>query len=284
MKFAIILASAVMGLMLGTATHAAITCTASSAGFSTAYSQTSPLTNITQTSITVSCTRALSTDPSSVAFTLQADNGLQSNGINNRAKFVSGATSNFIRYDVFRDAGCTSQWKGNSATIAGSISFASTGTVSQAITYWGCVTAAQTGLAAGTYTDTVGVTLSYGPNPQSSYATAFGVSIATPAVCNVSTAPGTISISYASFGPQVTAATTFGATCTNSLPYTMALDATAGVLSGLQYTLALSTPSSVGTGLEQSHSITATVVAGQAGTCTTANCTASAIRTLTITY
>jgi spore coat protein U-like protein len=270
-------------LMLATAAQAAITCTASTAGFITAYAPTSTLTNVTQTSITVTCTRALATDPSSVAFTLAAGNGLNSNGVNNRAKFTSGATNSFIKYDVFRDAGCSSHWKGPT-TIVGTISFASTGTVSQTIAYWGCVSAGQTGLPAGTYTDTVGVTLSYGPNPQSSYATAFNISIETPAVCKVPRGPDTIGIVYTSFGPEVKASTTFDANCTNALPYTMALDATSGVLSGVQYTLALSTPSSIGTGVDQTHTITATAVAGQAGTCTTANCTTSAIRTLTITY
>jgi hypothetical protein len=64
----------------------------------------------------------------------------------------------------------------------------------------------------------------------------------------------------------------------------MALDATSGTLLGLPYTLAISQSSSTGTGTAQTFAINGSIVGGLPGTCASGTCSATDIRTLTITY
>lgn len=120
----------------------------------------------------------------------------------------------------------------------------------------------------------------------------FNVLITLTAACQISTAPSAINLTYTSFqGTSATGNTPFGVKCTNTLPYTMALDsgATTDNAVNLAYTTTLSAASGTGTGVEQTYSVTATIASGQAGTCaTTAACNNTAAtnkqRTLTITY
>lgn len=268
----------VLAALLSPLAHAAITCSVSSSGFAAAYNPATPTTNITQTFFTVTCTRGATSDPTSINYSVKADNGLNPQGQGNRATF--GA--NRISYDVYKDAACGTQWKGNNA-ITGTITFTGTGTVTQQGNYWGCIPAAQTGLAAGTYTDSVTLTMTYG-NPQSTATGTAGVIITTPPVCTVTTPPGTVAFTYVSFGAAANASTSYGVTCTLALPYTMALDATSGTIVGINYTLALSSPSSTGTGNEQTFQINGNIAAGQSGTCAASACTGTQARTLTITY
>ena len=267
-------------LALGAASlaHAAITCSVASSGFVAAYDPTAASTNITQTFFTVTCTRGATSDPTSVSYSVKVDNGLNAQGQTNRASF--GA--NRISYDVYKDAACGTQWKGPQA-ITGTITFSGTGTATSQGNFWGCVPAAQTGLAAGTYTDTVTMTMTYG-SPQSTATGSFGVIITTPTNCSISTPPGNIVFNYVSLGAASNASTSYGVTCTRALPFTMALDATAGTIVGLNYTLTLGTPSSTGTGAAQVFTISGNVAAGQAGTCATATCSGTQARTLTVTY
>jgi spore coat protein U-like protein len=257
---------------------AAITCGITSGGFSTAYDPASALTNVSAATFTVTCTRGSAADPLSVNYSVTVDNGLYALGINNRAAFGT----NRIRYDVFTNSTCGATWKGGTA-ISGTITFSGTGTVSQQGNFWGCV-AAGISSAAGTYTDTITMTMSYGATPASTATGSFGVSISTPSTCTLSTAPGNVVFNYTSFGPAINPSATFGVTCTLSLPYTMALATTSGTIVGLNYTLALSTASSTGTGVQQTHSINGSMVAGQGGICATATCSGSQANTLTITY
>lgn len=271
----------------GGGASAAITCSVSSSGFSTAYDPAGAGSTVTQTSLTVICNRGLSTDPTSVNYTIAADNGQNALGINNRAV----RTGSYIRYDAYVDSGCGSQWKGSS-TIAGSISFATTGPVSKVHNFWGCVSAGQAGLAAGTYSDNVTMTLSYGPNPQSTYLSSFPVNIATPATCAVSPTPGTVAFgTYLAFGAALATSTTFGATCTNYLPYTVAISPTTGAIAGLTYGLLLNLSGLTGTslsvtgnGFQQNFSIDGAMAAGQAGTCAGGACSGTVAHTLTLTY
>ena len=104
-----------MLLVLGTSAHAAVTCSVSSSGFSTAVN--AGIAATVQTSFTVTCTATAG--EASVNYSVAAGNGLYANGINNRA-FLSGGS--YMRYDVYIDGGCATQWKGNT-TIAGTIAF-----------------------------------------------------------------------------------------------------------------------------------------------------------------
>lgn len=265
--------------LAATAAQGAITCSLSSGGFAAAYDPASPASNVTQTSFTVSCTRGLAGDPTTVGYSVTVDNGTSPQGQNNRASYLA----NRIRYDTYKDAACGTKWKG-ATTISGTITFVGTGTVSQPANFWGCILPAQIGLPAGTYLDTVVMTMTYGPAPALTAVNSFGVAIGTPATCSITSPPGSIVFDYIALGPVVTPSTTFGINCTTALAYTMALDVTTGTLVGLNYSLALSAGSSTGIGAQQTHSINGTMAAGQAGTCAAGTCTGSRVHALTITY
>lgn len=275
-------------LMLGSLpAQAAITCSVASNGFFGSYNPALKL--IVQTSFTVTCDRSASGDPTSVSYTNAADNGLYALGVNNRA-FLSG--TNYLKYDAYVDGSCGTQWKGNT-TIAGTISFSGTGTVSKTHAYWGCVAAGQTGAAAGSYSDSVTMTLSYG-SPTSTSTNTFPVGISTPATCSISTPPGTVAFgTYVAFGGALAASTGFGATCSNYLAYTLSVSPTSGTIAGVNYTLLLqnaapvmsgTTLSVTGSGVQQSYTINGSMAAGQAGTCAAGSCSAAVPHTLTLSY
>lgn len=269
-------------LMLLPAANAAITCTSiTSPGVNINY--VNGTTASVQTYFTVSCTRTSAGDPTSVSYDVTADNGLQPTGQNNNA--ILGGS--LLRYDVFTNSSCGTSWKG-SRKISDSISWGAgaTGTVTKQTSFWGCIVSALTLSNSGNYTDSVGLTLVYNNITLSG---SVPVSIYAPALCTVSSAPGTISLNYQAFGPDGIGSTNFALTCTNGMPYTVATDVTESVVVGLRYTLSLSGIGLVGnaangTGAAQSYTITATIPGGQAGTCTGSLCAGSNTHTLTVTY
>lgn len=122
----------------------------------------------------------------------------------------------------------------------------------------------------------------------------FDVTINLTSAC-LYTKTSDVAFTYTSFQTTAQAETTSGGftiQCTNSLPYTLALDSTAVLDAAvdLNYTLALSAPSGTGNGSAQSISVTGSIAADQAGKCATAGgiCSNSGsinkTRTLTITY
>ena len=248
--------------------QAAITCSLSSNGFSSAYVPANPGTNVTAASFTMTCTRGATNDASSETYTVR---------VNKAGPATSGGSQ--INYDVFTNSSCTTPWKTNS-TLGGTITLGAVGIPSsQTVPFWGCVPAGQTTVPAGTFADNVTMNPSNGSN------TTFPVSIVTPSSCTVTTPPGNINFSYFGFqAADASASTTFAATCTSRLPYSMALDATSGVLAGVSYTLTLSATSNVGNGLSQPYTINGRMAAGQSGACITGVCSATQARTLTITY
>jgi spore coat protein U-like protein len=274
----LLLACALVLLALPFGARGAITCSITSPGFAAAYSPTAPTDNITQTFFTVTCTRGSTSDPASVNYSVKVNNGNNAQGQRNRA---ANGTSR-IQYDLYKDAMCQTSWQGNT-TITGTISFTGTGTVTQQGNFWGCVGKGQTGLAAGTYTDMVTMTMTYG-TPQTTSPGSIGVTINTPPTCSITTAPGTVAFTYASFGAIANASTTFQVTCTLALPYTMALDATSGTILGLNYTLALSAASSTGSGGPQQFTVSGSIAGGQSGNCATSSCVGIQARSITVTY
>ncbi len=258
--------------------HARVNCSVSSLGFSTAYGST---LNVTASSFTVTCTH-VSGAKNTATYQVAVNNGLQPSGTQNRA--ASGA--NFLNYSLTSDAACLTAWKGTAyipATVYTTPALALGASDIKTYAFDGCVPANQVIPAAGTYTDTV--TMSFVPAGATFTNGTFPVSITAPATCTLSTPPGNITFNYRSFSATAVAASaTFATTCTNKLPYTMALDATSGAIAGVTYTLALSASTAVGTGVPQTFSINGSIAAGQGGTCTAATCTGSQVRTLTITY
>lgn len=285
--FARFLAVLVLALMAGGA-QAAITCSASSPGFSAFYLPTDPL-DITQSTVTVTCTRTSLADAGSVNYNVGVNNGLYANP--NQARIGgSGAAANRILYDTYKNSTCATLWTGaGGGRISGTITFAGTGTFTQTQSWWGCIAAGQNGKNAGTFTDTVRMTLTLNTGTVVGAPFTFPVSIVHPANCTINPTPGNVSFSYTSFSAApATAGTSFGLNCTNSMPYTMTLNSYAGTLLGLNYTLTLNggtgTIAGTGTGAVVTIPIAGTIAAGQSGTCSTATCSASQAHTLTITY
>jgi spore coat protein U-like protein len=265
--------------------QAAITCNISSPGFTTSYDPAATSQTIVQTSLTVTCQRNLAGDPTTLNYSIGADNGLYAGGGSNRARLVT----NYVRYDVYRDSLCSSQWRMTSADRLpdpppGTMTLSGFVPTTVDISYWGCIPALQGGATAGIHIDTVTLRLFRGTTWTIIASATFPVAIHVSATCSISTAPGNITFAYTSFGPAVNASTNFGATCTNLLPYTLALDSTSGTLLGMNYSLALGASSSTGNGVEQTHTISGTMAAGQAGTCPAGTCSASQAHTLVITY
>lgn len=235
-----------------------------------------------QTMFSVTCTREAG-DPTSISYTVRADNGSNPTGQNNQAAHSSGA---LLRYDVYTDAACGTQWKGT-RTIGDTITWGATsyGPITRSTSYWGCIVTAQSPTAAGAYTDGVGLTLTYNPGTgATTMSTTAPVTIYAPANCTVAPPSTALSLNYMAFGAAQSASRNFGVTCTTGMPYTMAVDTPSGTLLGLTYTLALSATSSNGTGTQQTHTVSAAMPGGQAGSCAGAACSASATHTITVTY
>ena len=267
-------------LMACASAQAAITCNISSNGFASAYVPATAAPNITSTSFTMSCLRGVGSDPTTFAYTVTVNNGIHPNTYNGVTYNQTAYRSNRMWYSNFTTSNCSTYWTGTT-TIGGTITFSSAAdfaTKTNTQPFWGCILNQQN-VAAGTYTDTVTMT------PSTGSPATFPVSIETPSSCSLSSPPSNLTFNYVAFQSTAASATSnFSATCTNLLPYGMALDASSSVLSGLAYTLSLSASSSVGTGVAQAYTVNGTMAAGQSGACTTSSCSATEARTLTITY
>lgn len=264
--------------------NAAVTCSVSVTSISTNYDPTASTDTVVTGSFTVSCTR-LASDGNTFNWALGADNGQQPSGQINRVALSAA----FYNYELYRNPPYTNanRWRDNAAgnRISGTVSFGASLTGSQNGSFDLRLPALQTVQAAGTYTDLVTVTLRNASTSAMLSQSTFNVSVITLSSCSLSTPPGSVNFAYTSFQPgAASASTSFGLTCTTALPYTMSLDATSGTLVGLSYSLALSQNSGTGTGTAQNYSINGSIAAGQAGTCSTASCSASQVRTLTINY
>lgn len=238
--------------------------------------------NVSTGTYTITCTRVAG-DSATLNWTLGSNNGLHGSRVQN----AGGQRYNYDLYVPPYASG--NKWQDTNATrFSGTMNFGAVGsTVIQTGTFDLALASPQssTGKPAGTYSDTVTVTLRNGNTTTLATGT-FSVSVITTNSCQIYSPPGNITLNYTSFQvTQATATTTYGVRCTDALPYTMSLDATSGTIVGLPYTLALSAPSGTGTGnLVQTYTITGTIAGGMAGTCATATCSGSQTRTLTVTY
>ena len=250
---------------------------------STVYSPSVATPNDSTGGWSVTCTR-LATDANTVTFYLGANDGIHATGTQRRVQRL--ATTDRYNYGLFRNAGFTQVWRDTSNAgdrIAVTMSFGAALVTTTTGAFYMRVPQDLTPGAAGNYTDTVTGNLRGhpGPNPMP----AFGITVITTNSCEIEAAPGNLNFAYTSFQVAAAAAsTTYGVRCTLALPYTMALDATAGTLLGLNYTLALAPSGATGAGLTQTHSINGSIAGGQAGTCATASCVGSQTRTLTISW
>ena len=264
------------------AAQAAITCTSiSSPGVSINYPNGG--TASVQTYFTVSCTRGLTSDATSVSYGVKADNGLQPTGQNNNARLNLSGTNYDLRYDVYTTGCAAAQWKGNT-TISDTITWSAgvTGTQTKNTTFWGCINTAATLTAAGTYTDTTTMSMTY--NGVTITGTV-PVAIYGPALCSVATpSPSTITLNYTAFGGAASSTANVNATCTATMPYTVSVSPASGTLAGVAYTVAVSPLSANGTGSAQPFTITVSAIAGQSGTCTGTSCSQTQASVVTVTY
>lgn len=281
------LLTATAALCWASLAQALLTCAPpTSAGFTTAYASAGVVPNVTQTSVDVTCTRTNAGDPTVVY--LRANNSNRCGGGGNTEAIFGGSC---ISYEVYKTSTCTGIWTNNGAGAI-PVTFSTVGTQTVPVPVWGCITLAGQAPAAGagTYLDnpvTMTVRTTNGNGAILSSGT-FSASITYPATCTITSIENVAFGTYVAFRNTalVSPNANIVLSCTFRLPYTMALDATTGVLNnGLYYSLALSTASSRGTGPGQTHTVTGTMPANQAGTCATGSCVATPqTRTLTITY
>ena len=273
--------------------QAAVACTVNAgAGFTRAYNAAGGVAANGSSSFTVTCTRAI-TDSTVGTLQIRNDRGQNRTSDQQRALRTGaancGTAANCLLYNLTRPI-AGGLWSNNvpSQSIDLAFDFLSTATTSRtiSITYDWNVPAPQT-VTAGTFTDTVEVRAAYDFGAgATTVVSSFPVTIITPASCSFTTNPGPVAFgNYNAFTATAGAAsTTFAANCTNTLQYTMALNETSGVAAGLRYTLALSAAAATGTGVAQTHTITGSIPAGQAGTCAAATCPATVPHSVTITY
>jgi spore coat protein U-like protein len=287
MRVSFVLRLALAGLLCTCAlqAQAAITCQVTSSGFTSVYSETIGTANDTTGSYTVTCTRGLTSDPITFAYTLRADDGVNANAPpTNRAR----AGGSRINYELYRTAAGSGPWNATTATaFAGTVNFGTTTTMSASDSkpFYARIPALQN-VNAATFTDTVTMSLLNSVGTPIDTGT-LAVSIINTASCQFTTPPGTITFDYISF--QATAATTntpYSVRCSSGVSYTPTLSAAGGTLLALPYTLTLSNPATVAAnGLPQNYTINGSIAAGLSGICSGANCTGlPQARTLTITY
>ena len=288
MKFRVSKLLAVIALLFfGISAQAAISCSISSPGFFSVYDGAAATDNLNQSTYTVNCTR-LTTDPTTLNYISFNDNGLYNTGASNQAKLSTGVA--YLNYKFFTNSSYANNWSTSGNCIAGTVNFGSSLSGSQTQTYYAKIPANQISLSSGSYFDTVTTSLAYNQttcqnNASRDVSTTFQVQINNTASCQIAIAPGNIAFSYTAFtASAATASTSFSTRCSSSTSYTMALDATVGVISGLNYSLALSAPLGVGNGALQSYNINGSMSAGQAGACASSSCSASELRMLTLTY
>jgi spore coat protein U-like protein len=269
-------------LLLGSgAAQAAITCSSiTSPGFTISYA--AGTISSSQTFFTITCNRELSGDDSSVNFDVSVNNGNDPAGTANRAALAVNGP--YVFYEPYKDS-CLTPWEGSEKQYPGLMDWGNAlGLKSQTVSFWGCIKTAQAGMPAGTYSDSLLLTVDYGKSPKRTITGSAPVTIYAPAYCTMSMPAGDMVFTYVAFGPQQTPTKTFTATCTNTMPYTLAVSPSSAVVVGLNYSVALNASSAIGTGFPQTFTITGTMAAGQAGECPTSTCSGTQIHTVTVTY
>lgn len=104
--------------------------------------------------------------------------------------------------------------------------------------------------------------------------------------CVFNTYPGNLSFNYTAFSATTqTSTTSFMLRCSSGLPWTISVSPNPAVLQGLRYTITPSPASGSGNGnTGQAVTLTGSMQAGQAGTCTGLTCAGTQAHTVFITY
>ena len=286
-------------LLCAAPSYAAIACsTVTATSVNGIYTRTVALNQTG--SITVTCTR-LATDPTTQVIYIGVDQGEPPAGRN----MTRQTGTELLAYRIYRNATPSGSWSTGAGRAAGStaaggfqptFTFASATTTVQSTVYpYYFNVAVNITKPAGIYDDElVGVTVRLTNNAGAVQSTTtFSVNASIQAECRFSTSPTAIALAYNAFAASaVSAYSPFAVSCTQGTSYGISLDVSSEVLLGLKYDLLLvgaatdtALASSLsGTGFAQSYRVKGSIVAGQAGSCATGTCTASATRALTITY
>jgi hypothetical protein len=279
--------------------HAAISCTLSSTSVNLNYVNGQGTNANASGTITLNCTR-LAADPNTQTYWVSINFGSRT-GTPRRVFRNGGGTTNPDRLDVsIYKSGTTTDWTNTgTARVNGTLNFGAALNASVVLTYDFRVGSGQTGNTAGIYDEAFIASLQLTTAGAVVATTTFTPTVSIIAQCfvgqvaagNAATgaiSPSTLTLPYTSFSPaNQTANMSFTVHCTRNTTYTLAIAPSSGTLLGLNYTLALSppgTPAITGTGLAQSYTVTGTITSGQAGTCSTATCSATQNTTLTVTY
>jgi len=242
-------------------------------------------------SYNVTCMRATTNDPASLTFTLSSNGGSHNVPKNTLPDNVALTTdvSKKLQYSLLTNG---ADWFDSApqTRITDTMTFAPASlTANTNGTFSFRMAIGQPVPKAGTYQDTVNVNLRTVIGGNSStpiLTTTFDINVTTLESCVLSRAPGNIQFDYTSFQTSTSdaPATSFDVNCTKGTSYVMSIDAYTGTLLNLAYALKLPIKNAIGTGLAQTFSLGGSMAAGQSGTCASASCTGTDVRTLTITY
>jgi spore coat protein U-like protein len=275
--------------------QAAITCTLGTTSVNLNYVNGQTTNANASGSITLNCTRT-ATDPNSQTYWVGIDRG--SAGALRVYRHGGNTTTNANRLTVILyKNGTTTSWTATGGgRVNGTLNFGAALNASTTLTYNFRVPSGQNGRTAGIFDEIFTTSLQLtttGPVVETDVFTAtvsilnqcFVGQVATGNTAPGAVSPTTLNLSYVSFSSTPQSATmNFSVDCTRGTPYTVALAPTTGTLLGLNYTLGLSSSAATGDGLAQPYTVTGTIAAGQAGTCATGTCAASAAHTVTVTY
>lgn len=265
--------------------QAVVACSAVATLPASTYDATIAVT--TQGSVTVTCTRSSTSEPSDVATgyvnsSKTVSYSITADGVNSGTTVaVSGV--NTLNYGLWRPPSFSTAWSLLSTT-AGSMSFSANGlSASNTTNFQMKIPAGIWTSPQGFYSEVVTVGLQHGITIALS--TSFVNNITVNSVCIVPTAPGDVDFgTYNSLGALATASSAFQLRCTSGVAYTLSFDAASSILLGLNYSLSIANASGTSVGTLLNRAIAGTMSAGQSGTCSIASCSGSQARTLMLSY
>jgi spore coat protein U-like protein len=243
-----------------------------------------------QGAFSINCTRAKSDSKSQTLWV-----GLNQTSAQTMAKAAPYADT--LAYGIYSDVGRTALWAGGATGgVSVPLSFG-TGTAASATpALYMRANAGQTDKAAGTYSDTLNVTLNLTNSTGQNLAnTTLTTQATVPKTCSVSAAAVSYSLSYQAFRTSalIDSSQSVSVSCSKGTQASLSLDKTTGVLLpiGLAYQLGFSPSSSATTAATSTSNavplllgLILTLPAGQAGACGTGICSGSDTRQITIVY
>lgn len=276
------------GALVSPAAQATVSCTITASSMSGTYDPASNLDM--QGSFTINCTRATKDSKNQTVWI-----GL--NQTTSQAMSKAAPYPDSISYGIYTDSLRTTLWtNGATGGVAVPMTFSASSTAASATQpYYMRANSGQTDKAAGSYSDTIAVTMNLtsdtGPNLGSTTITSQAT---VPKTCTVDTTPVAYTVNYRAFQATAASDSTQGVnvSCSKGTQVSLSLDKANGVISpiGLSYGLAFGASSQTTSGTSGSNAaplsfpLTLTIPAGQAGTCSAAVCSGSDTRTITITY